>query len=460
MQKKKRIPSLAYFSMIMLLGLIMTFMLCGFLFPAKAKKTTIIFTGGLGELFHPMGQDPDQQKDILGLERILKKLKKSYPDALFVDTGNFVDIPDKMETIYGTPAMVLLRKYGLDAANLGTKELTLGERLKIYRYASREKPPFFVSILEDAEKKKSLVNPFIDLKNGNKQALRITGTTSIDHRFSSPLLEKKIKALNQSRTIEGIIGQSSIPDATVLLSDLKPSDNDRLAANIDGLNIILESGSAPGRPVRKNDKTYICRRTEKKSVGMVTFRINKKGEIDKVKCESFPIRKKGGPFSLFKKKKDEPVQPPLPRLGIMVPKKDLFERLSVSYEDYEIRRIHAREFSRQLKNSHVYFYELYKNDQITGRTFYVDHALGKGRPTYMFFVTLDPSARIKEVDFILIPLIAGINPRLREFLEQYFGKKWDEMGFDPRGCGGAVEEFKILFRDIQLASRIVDTLSE
>ncbi len=427
---------------------------------ARSKKVAIVFTGGLGKFFHPLGKDPAKSKVQNRLDKILRKLKASYPKALFVDTGDFLEIPDSVETCYRAPAMALFRRHKFHVANFGGKEIFLGGRVGLFNRPHEKDEPFFVTTLVDAKNRKPLAAPFVDLNPNANVMLRFMGTTSLNKVNAAPLLKKQAAEPDRRNLLRLLLEKSPTPDASILLSDLSPTQNSKLAEDLPSLNLIIESHIAPGDAIGKQEETYIIHRTEAESVALITFQISPAGEIRKLKFRSYPFNKSGGFLPFLKKKKPVPPLPPLPHLGKLITTERFFKKLTIPYDTYEIRRVNASAFARELKDSQVYYYNLYKGQRLIGRAFFVDHYLGWGRPEYMFFTTLTPENRLEKVDFIIHPVVAGWDVNFPEILKTYKGKKWEEIHFDPVACSGAMGEFKALYNDVYLVLKIADLLIE
>jgi len=424
------------------------------------KKVTIVFTGGLSNIFHPFGEDPEQKENLEFLNHILTKLKKSYPEALFVDTGNYVNIQDHAETAYATPAMAHFRKHGYHAVNIGSKEIFMGTGIHLIPQGEKKEPPFLVSTLVDATMNTPVASPYADFHIPPMPSIRVLGISALDHSFSAPPLKNALKNPAPLPTLSSHLESLPEPCLTLLLSDLSHSENVGLAGNLTGLDLILESEIDSGKPLLKEKETYLCRRGEQKSVGVVHLKMNNRGKISTIHYQSYPLRKQGG-FLFFKKKKIPPrVRPPLPYPGKLIPAERLLKRLSVPHKNYEICRISAGHFSPLVSDPHIYYYAIFDNRNFYAASFYVDHPLGERRPELMFFVTLDSENRILKLDFIIPPMFGNWYPDYDGFLKPYLGKKWNELEFHAQGCEGAVEEFKSLYDDLYLVSRMADELIE
>jgi hypothetical protein len=437
-------------------ALVLAFLLTGS--KAGQKKITIVFTGGLFNIFHPFGEDPEQSENLKYLDRILCRLKKSYPEALFVDTGNYVNAPDYVETMYSTPGMVHFRKHGYDAINIGFREILFGT--SVVNPEENKNPPPLVTSYLDAKTNAPLAEPYIDFDIPRMPRIRVLGTGRLDCAFSAPALRNVIKEPDLPAALSSHLKTFPEPSLTLLLSDLPHSENIALAGVLPDLDLILESEINPLEPLIKEKKTYLCRKTEQKSIGVVHVKVNDQGKISKIDFKSYPLRGKEG-FLFFKKNKIPPsIKPPRPHLGNIESAERSLERLRVPHKAYVISRTNAGRFSHLVASPRVFYYDLFEKQNHFARTFYVEHSLGERLPELMFYVTLDLENRIKKVDITLIPSLAGWDPDFEGFVNSCIGKKWNEMEFDPRGCGGALEVFHSMYLDISLVSQMADELIE
>jgi hypothetical protein len=446
------IGALFFFSGLLVLAFLLTGSKSG------QQKITIVFTGGLCDIFHPFGEDPEQQENLKYLDQILARLKKSYPEALFVDTGNYVNAPDYVETMYSTPGMIHFQKHGYDAINIGSKEIFF--LTGIHNPVEKKNPPLLVTTFLDAKTDTPLADSSIDYDTPHMPRVRVLGTSSLDCAFSAPALKNIIKEPNCPAALSSHLKTSPEPCLTLLLSDLPHSENINLAGVLMDLDLILESEIDPGAPLIKEKATYLCRKTEKKSIGVVHVKVNDQGKISRIDFKSYPLRKQEG-FLFFKKNNiPPPIKPPLPHLGNLKSAEKSLGRLSVPHKVYEISRMNAGRFSPLAASPDIYYYDLFEKQNHFARTFYVEHSLGKRWPELMFLVTLDLENRLSKVDFTLIPTLGNWDPDFDGFLVPYIGKKWNEMEFHPQGCGGALEEFHSLYLDISLVSQLADELIE
>jgi len=426
---------------------------------SSSKRVFVVLTGQLGELFHPLTLEKDaSERNIRFLEEALAKLKKKHPDALFVDAGNYLDVPDYGETVYRTPALTLFRRFKYTAVNMGASEILVGEKSHLFHRKREKDEPHYVTMIEESGSGRNLGEIFSDASIRNSSVLRFMGVTRLDHTLSARPLKSRLREPERGTVLKAAMDSLPVPDVNLLLSDLSREENLALAGKVSGLDFILDAKAYPGDEVTKVKDAFICHRQKPQSVGLLSFRIREKGGIDKVAFKTLSLEKRGGLFSLFRKKPLPSPEPPLPVIGKLVDKELFFDIVTDSCDKYETGRLNARKYSNLLKDAQVYYYDLYEGEELTGRAFYVDHFLGRQRTHYMFFTFLTPDNRISRVKFHIIPHIAGWKIEEIDFFKPYIGKKWDEMVFIPEGCEGALTEYRILYEDMNLVSRIADTL--
>ena len=423
----------------------------------KKGEIKLIFSGNLGEFFHPLGNNPEQKQRISKLNEIMDELDEEHPEAIKLDTGNFVSIDDYSETLYKVPAIQHFRKYGYDVANIGSTEALAGSSMHLFNHDKKKNEPDLVSAHPVNNRRKS-VHKFIDLSSEDFARIRISGIHNHDFSLSAPELHKKYHNADVNSILDDIYGNLDETDLGILLSELPREKNKQIAAALPGIDVILESEPDEESPSIEFENTVIVSRSIMESVGYVKIEKTPGESVKEKKYKSFEIKKKKGLFSLFKTEPFSETSPPPPKIGEMFSSDRMLDDIPTEYDRYELRRVNARDFQNQLEDKQVYYYHLMKDFHHIADTFYVKHDLGGRRPYYIFILTVDPERRLQNIRFLMTPLIAGKEFNIEEFTESIQGKKWDEITLPESGFAGAEEEIRMLFRDIQITLEIADKL--
>jgi hypothetical protein len=450
MRKRRLFKKLSVVVSFLLLGLAAILFLTGS--RGFDKKLTIIVTGELSGIFHPFGEDPDNAFLRERLDEVITKLKKSYPDAVLVDTGNYLSIPDFSETVYKSPALKHFIKHNYDVLNLGANEVMFERSINTSPFAMDNAKPHLVSLLNYRSNNKNIGLPFVDIDGDSQKSVRFLGICPLNHEYSAPHLNDTFRF----NYLLDIVECPPSPGLSILLSDLPHSKNLRIAESISGVDLILESGQSEQPPVYREKDTFICHRVVPESVGLFQLKRNKQGKIDKITFKSYSLTEKKGFLGLYRKRIARSVRKPLRVIGKMAEQEQYLKKLTVGYDAYEIHRHPIGEFSSKAVNDQVFFYELYQKHEPIARSFLVEHSLGKTRPYYLFFITFDLDNKVKKIDFVAPPSFLFWQMGVNGFVEKYYGQDWNKMSFDSQGCLGALDEFSALHEDISLIAQIAD----
>ncbi|MCM8800519.1 MAG: metallophosphatase [Candidatus Omnitrophica bacterium] len=218
-----------------ILGLVFNFL---FIFPLFAKEFVIIYTGDTHAMLYPCNCPLEPDGGIARRASLVKQLRKSYPDSLLLDSGNFfagglldeytqnVQL-DIQRTLINLKALELM---GYDAIAVGEDEFNFGKDF----------------LLENT--KKTNLN-FLSCNLDNLGFLpyivkEISGTKVGIIGVTSPLAVKKagVLALQEpkeavKKAVEDLKKQSV--DAIILLSNLGYPQDIQLAQEVEGIDIII-----------------------------------------------------------------------------------------------------------------------------------------------------------------------------------------------------------------------------
>lgn len=418
----------------------------------KAQKVSIIITGNLGNLFHPQEADYNQALNIKNLDDVLHRARKLYPEAVFVDAGNFLNWPDISVTCYKSPAMAHFRTHRYDVANLGARELFLSKSLALLECPLPDHKPAFLSLAKRSDNGQNWGQPFMDVNVNSKLNLRVMGATPFDSTYSAPPLMSFYKFEDtEAAIINNYYLEKKENSINVLLSSLSPAENDFLAEKYPSINVIIESNSSAQKSVRKISQTFIVHRNSDEYAGHLSFLVKDDGNLDKIKYQAFPIHiKSKSVFSFLKKRHLTQGEKSLARIGGFIPDEKSLNMIKPPHDSFEVKRLDGRKYADELDSTRIYYYALYKDHKHVANTFFVDRSQKTFYPPYLYLVTVSPNHELLGVDFIApFTLVEGIAD-VDAFLKPYIGKTAEELRFNPIGCSGAEEEFMALHNHIRL----------
>ncbi len=431
---------------------------------ARPEKVHVVFTGGLGDLAHPIGKNQGEfDARFKRLDRILTSLKKKYPAALFVDTGNFLNLPDSNETLYGAPGYALLRKHGFAALNAGSRELALGHHfINLFRGPDAEESPPIVAGFRNTSDSRPISNLFTDIPLKTPDArVRITGLARLDHAVSAPGLKERIQP------VEGIhpFLDNKKEGPMLFLSDLSPAEARAFAGEWPSEHpaiILGRAAASESANIENAGSVWIVHRTDPYAVGHLEF-VWKAGAILSMEYrEHAPVRRIGFFRRLFGVGKEDklPLLPEkefLPLLGQMDEKDRLIKKIRTPHDHFEINRFRVQNAPIPLKSPDIYCYELYQGATLVGKSFLINHFLGPGRPQFFAWITLSPDHRLLDVSPVTPTFVGSWEAFFYEKILGYKGMKLDEIPLEFKGCAGAEDIYHILHADVTALSQIMES---
>lgn len=423
----------------------------------EAEDLTIVFTGELDKVFHPISLNESEiESQVSRLDSLLGKIRKKHPDAVFVDTGNYLDLIDYGETIYNAPALSMFRKYNYNAINVGGNELLSGIPGDLFEDPETMSGVQMVTAVQNAETDKYLADSYTDIYFDEDSSLRVMGYTENNFECSAPDLVDVIDLPDASIFLSTTARKEPQPDLTVLLADLAP-EHIRHTASLEAIDLVLASNSRKDQdPIQRIDGNVTVHRTEPGEIGILHMKIADEGKIDKIRYDSYNIYYGKRKFLgiIGKRKRLSPPPAAKPIIGKLIENERILKQIKVPYDSYQIERLMPYSSRDYISNQNVYSYLLYRNQVLVGKALFVDYILGEDRPQYLYWIILDDQDRLYALNFLYPPYLSGWQTRFPDRLRTYKGLTWDELTFDASGCGGAEEEFRALYDSLYLAMKM------
>jgi hypothetical protein len=216
--------------------------------PTSPALLTLVHTNGLGTLLTGVsGIDKARANEI---EKRLAALREKHKDALFVDSGNVVGPAVLLESQFGLPTLRMLDRKGFAAVGLSARDGI--HSLSFYRLLpfGTTSPLPLVSVFEQSQLPMPQ-QPFQRIvpasakieRGGAKVQFFAAATTSALTGVPAPYTQ--LRLLGDVAAQADYIAKNLEPGYfPVVLSDLKPAENDELAEKLARRALIFE-GSYP-----------------------------------------------------------------------------------------------------------------------------------------------------------------------------------------------------------------------
>jgi len=449
---------------------------------------TIVHTQGLGTILAGVRGSDNSRNEKLA-ERLAQLRAKYGSEAVFVDGGDSIGPLVLLDTQYGLPALRLFDKNRYAAAALGIRDglHSLGFAALLPRGAGVKTP--LVGTLKTQPKGKGaakqgvLIRPswaVAEAKGARFQIFGVAttaGATGIAKPF--PGFETLGDVEAQGRFVLDHLEPGRIP---IVLSDMTPAENDRLARLLNRNALIFEGGY-PWRLIHPKQ------RARKRIIGPVCIVSHfSPGEADVVtipgdlKCNgatvasevlwSPPPPPKAGALARLLGRR--PLESQLvhswftgtynlPDIGIKVGRRSLIKEILIPYDEKDIRRIPPpgekdwrpplwMERSRHLRgNETIYRYELYFQKRFMARLYRIRHVFVTNFTLIDMLVAVDKEHRLYKAHIFFPPMLDSREVRIGQLFRRLRGKKFDEITLKdwPERAGA---EFIVdnVVRDLQL----------
>ena len=224
-----------------------------------AKEITILYTGSTHAMIYPCSCPIEPDGGLARRATLIKELKRKYPGALVLDSGNFFagglldeytqnTQLDMQRTLVNLKATELM-KY--DALTLGDDEFNFGGEF-LEKNITKTGLVFLSCNIKDIKASPYIIKEFLGLKIG---IIGVTNLSAMQKAGGIKFIDPKI-AINQSVTELKNKGAAIV----VLLSNLGESQDLSLLENIKGIDIIIDGYErSKGGPWTKIKDTLVLR---------------------------------------------------------------------------------------------------------------------------------------------------------------------------------------------------------
>lgn len=264
-----------------------------FIDTAYAGEIAIFYTGGTHAMLYPCDCPREPDGGVARRAALVEKLRAEYPASLLLDAGNFFagglldeytqnTQLDKKRTLVNLESMELA---GYDAAAVGDAEFNFGKEF-LLESADKSGFPFLSSNISSSKFLPALVKEVSGVKIGvigltlPSAAQKAGGLKFVD--ITAALAAQTAELRKQGA---GVV---------VVLSSLPERENQRLAENIKGIDIIIEAEAAAGEQglFAKTADTLILRASRQgRRLGKLVFSL-KDNKLADFKVEALRLSDK------------------------------------------------------------------------------------------------------------------------------------------------------------------------
>lgn len=254
------------------------FAFCVFSFvirPLYAQEITILYTGSTHAMVYPCNCPKEPDGGIARRATLIKQLKKTYPDALILDSGNFFagglldeytqnTQLDMQRTLVNLKAAELMR---YDALALSDDEFNFGAEF-LEKNIAKTNLTFLSCNIEDAKASPYIIREISGLKIG---IIGVTNPYVRQKATGIKFIDPKI-AINQAVTELKNKGAAVV----ILLSNLGESQILNLAEDIKGIDIIIdgyERQTQNGPATKIKDALFLRPSWQARRLGKVSLTI-------------------------------------------------------------------------------------------------------------------------------------------------------------------------------------------
>ncbi|MCM8797219.1 MAG: hypothetical protein NC923_05000, partial [Candidatus Omnitrophica bacterium] len=257
---------------LIILGLIWRPLFFNDTYAGETKNITLLYTGSTHAMIYPCRCPIEPDGGVARRATLFKRLKKSYPSALILDTGNFVaggpedeyaqaPVLDAYRTLTNIRAMEIM---GYDAAAVGDDEFNLGLDFFRQNIANAK-----FNLLSANLQEKNISPYMIAEVSGVK--IGVIGLTNIV--AAKKIAELKIN--NPKDSLVSAIDETRRKGAAIIvvLSNMGESEDVKLLSEVSGIDILIVGNAhLSANPFSQMGKTIVLRTGWKgRQVGKITF---------------------------------------------------------------------------------------------------------------------------------------------------------------------------------------------
>lgn len=252
---------------------------CYLMTAAYAKEITILYTGDTHAMLYPCSCPKEPDGGIARRATLVKQLKKSNPDTLLLDTGEFFaggvmdeyaqdSIFDKERTLIALKAMNIMR---YDAVAIGSDEFDFGREF-LKDSIAKSNFAFLSSNISGSLENPDKILPYIIKEIGGLKfgIIGLTNPSVVKKTVGLKLIEPKTALNNAIKELK-----EKQVDVIIVLSNAGESSSLSLLENTQGVNILIIGHSDPKRePSESMNSTLILRPSwQGRKLGKLTITI-------------------------------------------------------------------------------------------------------------------------------------------------------------------------------------------
>ena len=347
-----------------------------------AEKISFIHVANLGEVYSGLSEDA-AMPTVAEAEKTLKELHRDKPEAIFIDSGNRLNMRAMTETHFSVAPAILLNEMDAIAANFGSRDMIYADPVLAYiEQRGKNIEPNITPFVSSANFK-DVPPPFTPKKEIVREAqgkkFRIFGMGIIEP--VQAVVSNKYEYVESKNVLEDTISALSKEpknyDLNLVLSDLQPELNDKLAQSAPPNTLIFEQAMPPlvtgklPKPLRHVNGIPIVSKQNWWSADEVEVNLRPDGAPGKITISQHNFNPwAGARSSLFPNPFERVPELPdnrkpkvvLPRIDYRLTSYSFLKGLKYAQNKIEEFRTAGIDGEDQRRNKNIYFYRLSKGD--------------------------------------------------------------------------------------------------
>lgn len=246
---------------------------------SKSREITVIYTNSINGYLESCDCPENPFGGLVRRITAIKDLKKRYPDAILLDSGD--NFPIRKNKLHAEYVLKMMGLMGYDAVGIGDQELLFGSD---FLEKNINRLPFIsANILAcDDEKCWNLTEAYKILEvSGIKVAVLSIFNPDVFLLFPNDL-SKTIKINDHMETIKGLVPPlRERADILILLSHSGNDEDKRIAEEIPGIDLIVggHSQTLHKKPVKIKNTIIVQAGKDGHRVGRLTLKLDKNNKI-------------------------------------------------------------------------------------------------------------------------------------------------------------------------------------
>lgn len=406
------------------------FFLFSICYAKMPESIDFLVTSDLGKFYFPLGEKDD--KIISDFEKKITKLANQNKNIISFDVGRFVQSPlIVLETSYSANPIQLFKKNNFQAINISVTDLVLPEEkfIEFKNFLNTDGSNIFLSNVKSTQGL-STVWSFSKIIEKDDLKIGVIGLTDINLFPYVPSLTNNFKTDPVNVFIKTMLnGLKDKTKINILLSDLPYKDNEKIADEINGIDILFcrdYDFKCLKEPIRRIKNTYLIPVSLSPDFSYINVKINQNGLIDKI-----IINKKYLPTdskiktSLKKNSGEKPI------IGEALKDKDFLSKIDIPLDHFEENKFRGEIPGVVRANKVITYYTVFdKKGKKAGNAFYILIHMPSSFDSFYFIILVDNENKIKTF-YSVSPLFYGLKEtNLKDVLKVYIGKDLKNLNID------------------------------